>query len=87
MERTTQDYEIMVAKTLAPLQEPIYLALQEISTTNVDVESTAKKNGVISINFDTNGLRVINQNVGYMSTFTKPKQSELLFAVGTLLIE
>ena len=87
MERTTQDYEIMVAKTLAPLQDPIYLALQEISTTNVDLESTVKENGTITLKFDTNDLRVLNQNVGYMSTSTKPKQSELLFAVGTLLIE
>lgn len=87
MERTTQDYEIMVAKTLAPLQEPIYLALQEISTTNVDLESTVKENGTITLKFDTNGLRVLNQNVGYMSASTKPKQSELLFAVGTLLME
>ena len=87
MERTSKDYEIMVAKTLAPLQEPIYFALQELSTTHVDVESTAKESGVISLNFHVDGLRVINQNVGYMSASTKPKQSELLFAVGTLLIE
>ena len=87
MKRTTQDYAVMVAKTLAPLQEPIYLALQEISTTNVDLESTVKENGTITLKFDTNGLRVLNQNVGYMSDSTKPKQSELLFAVGTLLIE
>ena len=87
MERTTQDYAIMVAKTLAPLQEPIHFALQELSTTNVDVESTVKENGTITLKFDTNDLRVLNQNVGYMSASTKPKQSELLFAVGILLIE
>lgn len=87
MECTTQDLEIMVAKTLAPLQEPIHFALQELSTTNVDIESTAKDNGIITLKFDTNGLRVLNQNVGYMSASAKPKQSELLFAVGTLLIE
>lgn len=87
MERTTQDLEIMVARTLAPLQEPIYSTLQELSTTNVDIESTAKDNGIITLKFDMDGLRVINQNVGYMSASAKPKQSELLFAVGTLLIE
>ena len=87
MECTTQDLEIMVAKTLAPLQEPIYSTLQELSTTNVDVESTVKDNGIITLKFDMDGLLVLNQNVGYMSVSTKPKQSELLFAVGTLLIE
>lgn len=85
MECTTQDLEIMVAKTLAPLQEPIYLTLQDISTTNVDIESTIKCWNYHS-KFDVDGLRVINQNVGICLLY-QTKTIWMAHTMSALLIE